>query len=635
LLAAAMPGSDPTMGHRVVIALLCTAMIAASFVVRIVRERFDDLLLALALATIADTFYTASLNGLAPVYAIGALIVVFSLPLAFSSLRAVILYNLAAVIAALAVDSAPGGVPKLFFVAAVITTAGLGYVTMLGKLRIIAEQALDHERLQDTQAIASIGGWALDLVTRKVWLSDLAYRIYDIEPGTPVTPDELTVLYDPSAHKLMAEHIRVSNEFGDRWEYELPLRTAKGRQIWVRLQGISAREGGVVVRQHGAIQDITARKSLEAELKASEAAAVALVDAIPGLVSWVGDDMRYLGVNRHVADSFEKAPAEFVGQPVGFLHPEGKSPIRPVLEELFRSHHAQIQRELVVNVNGQPTAVLGTARKYNGGREAVMVSIDISEAKNQALVIAQQQAALVHASKMTTLGEMSGGIAHEINNPLTVLQGYTRLIMRMAKDGKVDLAELERAGDKILRTVERIARIVRGLRTFSREASRDPFETLTVGRIVADALDLCQEKLRVNGVELRVTGSQDIAIECRSVQIAQVLLNLIHNAFDATAILDDRWVAIEVQDLGEDVAVTVTDSGGGIPPDIAAKILQPFFTTKGVGQGTGLGLSISKGIIESHGGTLGYQLVDGHTQFAFRLPKRQRPGATRPHGWVA
>lgn len=140
-----------------------------------------------------------------------------------------------------------------------------------------------------------------------------------------------------------------------------------------------------------------------------------------------------------------------------------------------------------------------------------------------------------------------------------------------------------------------------------------------------DTLALCAERFRSRGVELRIDQLVDDPLECRSVQISQVLLNLLNNSYDAVQGEPGAWVAIAVAREGSDALFSVTDSGPGIPEAVAARMLEPFFTTKDVGEGTGLGLSIAKGIVEDHGGHLKFDTNTPTTRFYFRIPLRQRP----------
>jgi signal transduction histidine kinase len=132
---------------------------------------------------------------------------------------------------------------------------------------------------------------------------------------------------------------------------------------------------------------------------------------------------------------------------------------------------------------------------------------------------------------------------------------------------------------------------------------------------------LCGEKFKHRNVEIRVDPiADDLAIRCRSVQISQVLLNLINNACDAVQSDPAPWIHIAAERRDGFVRLTVTDSGKGIPEHVRSRLFQPFFTTKEIGKGTGLGLSISKGIVGAHGGTVDLDPTSAHTRFVVELP---------------
>ena len=239
------------------------------------------------------------------------------------------------------------------------------------------------------------------------------------------------------------------------------------------------------------------------------------------------------------------------------------------------------------------------------------------------------------ASKMSTLGEMAGGVAHEINNPLAIIHGKAGQLKQLLgqslgqsrdrSDEALDPARLIVGLDKIEQTAMRISKIIRGLRAFSRNSDRDPFMPIPLRSIIEDSLELSRERFRNRGIDLRVAEIPETSIECRPSQIAQVLLNLLSNAFDAVAGLPDAWVEITVIDDGFGARIQVTDSGLGIPNRVAERIMEPFFTTKEVGKGTGLGLSIAKGLIEDHGGSLKFDAAHPSTRFEICVPKRQQP----------
>ncbi len=254
------------------------------------------------------------------------------------------------------------------------------------------------------------------------------------------------------------------------------------------------------------------------------------------------------------------------------------------------------------------------------------VGWDVTEETLSNQKMAETRAALVASTKMAALGEMSGGIAHEINNPLTVIQARAFQLNQMIEANAIDPQKIQQAAEAISRTAEKIGRIIKSLRAFARDGAYDPYELVPVKNLINETLEFCRTRFFHHSIEIEVENiPEDLEIECRQVQIGQVLLNLLNNSFDALAEYPEKWIRIQVIDLDEKVEIRVKDSGTGIPTQIIDKIMHPFFTTKEVGKGTGLGLSISSGIIKSHGGELYVDTLSPNTTFVIRLPKMQNP----------
>jgi PAS domain S-box-containing protein len=235
---------------------------------------------------------------------------------------------------------------------------------------------------------------------------------------------------------------------------------------------------------------------------------------------------------------------------------------------------------------------------------------------------------MVQSSKMASLGQMSAGVSHEINNPLAIIQGSAfRAIQNLSdKTGKLDQVE----GDlnRIIQNCQRIASIVRGLRAFSRSAEHEPFIPTLLKTVIEDVLNLAQERFKSHNIQIKIEGESEIVVDCRTVQLVQVLMNLLNNAFDAVIEQNDSqksvWIVTKTLDSNH-IEISVEDSGAGIALELQNRILEPFFTTKDVGKGTGLGLSISKGLIESHGGRLWLDTASKRTRFVIELPIRHDP----------
>lgn len=245
----------------------------------------------------------------------------------------------------------------------------------------------------------------------------------------------------------------------------------------------------------------------------------------------------------------------------------------------------------------------------------------IEKAKSENM-ITHQQVKLVSSSKMAALGEMGGALAHEINNPLTIIHGNAVLLEKLAERNMLSAGEVLSAADRIKSTAMRITKIVKGLKAFARDGDQDPFKHTPVREILDDALELCRERFKNHGVTLSVEPCDStLMLNCRAVQIGQVLLNLLSNAFDAVEPAAEKWVKVSaLKTESKTIEITIEDSGSGIAPELRDKVMQPFFTTKPVGKGTGLGLSIASGIAASHGGSLRLDEASQKTRFVLSLP---------------
>lgn len=237
---------------------------------------------------------------------------------------------------------------------------------------------------------------------------------------------------------------------------------------------------------------------------------------------------------------------------------------------------------------------------------------------SQALI--EQQQKMVYSAKMASLGEMAAGLAHEINNPLAIINGKCDSMLAKFSDGSFDQKEVESAFFKIRNAGTRAEKIMKSLKIFSGDETTLPFENHRFMDIFEEVSNFFSEKAKSKNIPVIVKGNFDFKLNCNRIQIEQVLLNLINNAMDAVANVEKPEIKVITKAQDGEVQIRVQDNGYGIPAEIAEKLMFPFFTTKPVGQGVGLGLSISKGIIESHGGKLEIESLGNPTTFLIRLP---------------
>lgn len=242
----------------------------------------------------------------------------------------------------------------------------------------------------------------------------------------------------------------------------------------------------------------------------------------------------------------------------------------------------------------------------------------------RAVELEQAQAQNVSLSKLSALGEMAAGVAHEINTPLGAMMLGAELISAENAEQKEPNPSIENRAQTILDVGNRIAKIITAMKSYSRDSALDEKKTFTLSELLENTTILCEKGFQNHGVNLSIEGPLDFQMEGNINQLSQVLLNLLNNSFDAIQGLQEKWIHIMITYKNEIVEIRVVDSGPGLPVNVSEKIFQPFFTTKEIGKGTGLGLSIARNIIKNHEGDIFYQETHGHTGFVIQLPVKQR-----------
>jgi C4-dicarboxylate-specific signal transduction histidine kinase len=245
------------------------------------------------------------------------------------------------------------------------------------------------------------------------------------------------------------------------------------------------------------------------------------------------------------------------------------------------------------------------------------------ERREQELRDKQEQ--LIQAGKLATLGELTTGVAHELNNPLNNIGLYVGNVIEKMRMGAADdervLADLEKVVEQVMKATE----IITHLRTFGRSAPVT-VEPVSVNDVIERSLSLMQEQLRLRQVEVELDLCADAPVVLGNpIQLEQVFINLLTNARDALIDAKRRTIMIECRLNGGSVAVVFRDTGPGIPEGLEQRIFDPFFTTKEVGTGTGLGLSITYGIIKEHDGSITVESRPGEgASFRIELPLADR-----------
>ncbi len=376
--------------------------------------------------------------------------------------------------------------------------------------------------------------------------------------------------------------------------------------------------------------DITQKKSSEAKLNVLiERLEYVLKGIDAGIWDWVDINQKFVYWSPKTYELFgyevgEISPTQkFVEQEI---HPDDLHLLRQMFYDIIKKKMTPYRGELRLRTKtGEyrwfQTHTFLVTDELNNPKRLIGSLIDIHEMKKIEGELAEETRKSVQSSKLASIGEIAAGVAHEVNNPLTIIFGYIRMIEEELKSKELNREIIVGAVDTIKQAASRAAKIVTGLRDFSRDGATDPFEEIRVTEVLDMALTLCRERFKKNGVELKLDLRTQKFIHCRRVELSQVFLNLIMNAFDAVKTLESPWIKVMTQDVPDYIEISVTDSGLGIQTGVQEKIFQPFFTTKRFGSGTGLGLSIAKSIIATHRGDLFYDPSSINTRFVVRIPK--------------
>lgn len=227
---------------------------------------------------------------------------------------------------------------------------------------------------------------------------------------------------------------------------------------------------------------------------------------------------------------------------------------------------------------------------------------------------------LYNSAKMSSLGEMAAGMAHEINTPLAIISIAAENIRMACAHSNVDKETVIKRANQIDATVGKIAQIIISLRSYSRSSVTDKTEEIVLSNTINETITLCQEKLTHHQIKLIIDVPADIKVRSLNSHLLQILLNLINNSVDAIHQTPNPWIKIETKITKESAILSVMDSGKGIPLGIQEKMMRPFFTTKSPGKGTGLGLGISQRLAENMKAKLYYDPSSSHTRFVIELP---------------
>ena len=446
--------------------------------------------------------------------------------------------------------------------------------------------------------------WTVDMNMRPTYMSpSITYLLgYSVEEAIAkpmeavFTPASFEISMKTFSEELAVENMEQKDLSRSR-TLELELIRKDGSIVPVEIRYTFIREpDGRPIAILAIVRDITERKLAEEKIKRAAEEWRTTFDSITDLVFICDKDFRLIRVNKAFADVFKKKPADLIGKPCyeivhGINEPVHNCPHKkttetkkPAAAEFFEPHlgmHLEMSTSPIFNEKGE-----------------VIASVHITRDITQRMKMEEQ---LIVTDRLASIGELSSGIAHELNNPLTSVIGFSDLLL-----GKKDLPDDVKEDLKVInREAKRTAGIVKNLLTFARKHPQEK-QSVDVNKVIQGVLELRAYEQRLNKIEVNAHFAPDLPeITANGFELQQVFINIIINAEHFMIEKNGRGtLTITTERAGDIIRASFADDGPGIAKENLGHLLDPFFTTKGVGKGTGLGLSISYGIITEHGGRI-------------------------------
>jgi PAS domain S-box-containing protein len=484
------------------------------------------------------------------------------------------------------------------------------------------------EALRESQSImrAIIEGtddivFAKDTQGRYVMVNAAFARIVQ-RPVEDIVGKDDAALFPPSVACRLVENDRLVLTTGETKTFEEVGISRGTTRVYLSTKGVRRDAQGNVIGLVGISREITERKRAEEALRFTQFA----IDHASDAAFWMGPDARFIYVNEAACRSLGYTRDELLSMTVHDIDPNFPA-------ERWSKHWQEIKQRRSLTFESRhrtkdgrvfPVEITTNYLEFNGQEYHCAFARDISERK-------RLEAQLRQAQKMEAIGTLAGGIAHEFNNILAAILGFTELTLYEVPQGSVASCNLQ----EILAAGQRAKRLIQQILAFS--SRREPQRTrVKLHLLVQETLTLLRASLP-STIAIQQHIDRDVGtILADPTQMQQVLMSLCANAEYAMretgGVLEIRLDAVEVDaacaaahlDLhpGPYVRLTVRDTGQGMQPEVLARIFEPFYTTKEVGEGSGMGLAIVHGIIASHGGAITVESTPGcGTTFVLYLPR--------------
>ena len=384
---------------------------------------------------------------------------------------------------------------------------------------------------------------------------------------------------------------------GSAERYECHVVRVDGTRRLVSVSNTPIQSGGRVVGVLGVARDVTDERARAAALERAEARYTRLIEAADDAICTADEEGNFTSVNRALERVMGRSRESLIGTHfTEMLHPAERGELWLMFAASLEGKRRRREMRFVRADGVERVATAITAPIYEHGHVTAVLAI-IRDVTDERTLLEQ----LVRREKLAALGELVGGVAHEVNSPLTGILAFGQILQL---DQTAD-EDARRAADTIVSEAKRAARIVGKLLTFARQNPPEKMRT-DLNQVLLDTIELRRYPLKMQQIALVLELGENLPETWADpFQLQQVFINLLSNAEQALATRDgERRITVHTELRAGSLVATVADSGAGIAPEHLPHIFNPFYTTKPRGVGTGLGLSISFGIVREHGGTL-------------------------------
>jgi PAS domain S-box-containing protein len=475
------------------------------------------------------------------------------------------------------------------------------------------------------QKIARLGSWVYNMTSHEVRISNETHRIFGTRPQTfqGTYKAFLKLIHPDDRQRVDASHqesFRTGK--GHEVEYRVPLPDNTERIIYEESR-VFLDDLDNPLKVRGIVQDITERKKVEEALRHSEHE-LSIAQKIGKMGNWVYDaESDELWWSDEVYRIFGLRSEEFNASYQAFLnkvHPEDREFVDSINKKIMKNKKTYSMDHRIVLPDGTFRTVHQECKTFYNeqGKPTKLRGIvqDITERKQAEEKLKTYQKQLLHAEKLSSIGKLSGSIAHEINNPLF---GIRNVLERTKMCVPLQEAD-ERFIDMAISETDRIAKLTRRLNNFF-SPTRENKQPVQINQVLEEIVLLAQKELTDRNIRLK-TNYSDVLPEISAFpdQIKQVALNLFQNAMDAIPETGGE-ISLSTNQQDSHLFFTIKDNGIGMSAKIRKDIFEPFFTTKSKAEGTGLGLWVTHGIVQSHGGIIEVSSQYGQgTCFTVSLP---------------